>query len=106
MARVDQFCDNHGMNDDKVVFQKAALLAQNPHKFESYSELTEEEKVAIRRETTRACYSRASFQSPPSIMLTAARQVVSPSWPPHDRCHGVRRRRCTGEDPEKAGMSG
>lgn len=44
-----------GFEDRLELFQRGALLAQNPKDFESLSELTEAEKEVIRRETTRSC---------------------------------------------------
>jgi len=40
------------------LFRKAALLAQNPEKYEEILELTEDDKYHIRRETTRpSCFT-------------------------------------------------
>ncbi|WVR03556.1 hypothetical protein IAU60_000548 [Kwoniella sp. DSM 27419] len=51
-ADVDRFCQSYGFENDTQLFRKGALLAQNPTKFESYSELDEEDRNWIRRETT------------------------------------------------------
>jgi hypothetical protein len=54
---VEEFVGEKGFNDRLKLFQKGALLAQNPKTFESIPELDEEDKAAIRREITRALWS-------------------------------------------------
>lgn len=53
MRKVDLFVKDKGFEDRLELFQKSALLAQNPQDFENIPELTEAEKEVIRRETTR-----------------------------------------------------
>jgi hypothetical protein len=53
LKRVDDFTREKGLDDKQDLFRKAALLAQNPSDFETMPELSEEEKLVIRRETTR-----------------------------------------------------
>lgn len=49
---MDQFCHENGFEDVQL-FRKGALIGQNPHRFEQYPELDEEDKYWLRRETTR-----------------------------------------------------
>ncbi|KAL4926381.1 sugar porter family MFS transporter [Aspergillus undulatus] len=49
---VDRFCQNHGLSEHKELFFKGALISQNPAMAETLPELTEDEKEALRRETT------------------------------------------------------
>lgn len=53
MKQVEEFTREKGFEDKLELFQKAALLAQNPKDFENISDLTESDKEIIRRETTR-----------------------------------------------------
>lgn len=53
LQQADDFTREYGFEDRSELFRKAALLAQSPKKFEEMPELTEDEKEAIRRETTR-----------------------------------------------------
>jgi hypothetical protein len=61
LKQVEEFTHEKGFEDKLELFQKAAILAQNPKHFEEMPELTESDKEAIRRETTRKvsklCYS-------------------------------------------------
>lgn len=57
LSQVEEFVGEKGFNDRLKLFQKGALLAQNPKTFESIPELDEEDKAAIRREITRALWS-------------------------------------------------
>ncbi|KAJ7321019.1 hypothetical protein DFH08DRAFT_1085989 [Mycena albidolilacea] len=52
LSQVEEFVGEKGFNDRLELFQKGALLAQNPKTFESIPELDEEDKAAIRREIT------------------------------------------------------
>lgn len=53
LQQVETFVADKGLQDKTELFKKAALLAQNPKKFEDLDDLTEEDKAIIRRETTR-----------------------------------------------------
>lgn len=50
--QVADFCRSNGLEDKVALFQRAALVAQNPDKYEEVSELTEDERYWIARETT------------------------------------------------------
>ncbi|KAJ5098127.1 hypothetical protein N7532_005128 [Penicillium argentinense] len=50
--RVLRFCQEYGLEDQVETFQKGALAAQHQKDFEELSELTEEDKYHLRRETT------------------------------------------------------
>jgi hypothetical protein len=50
--KVDTFCETWGFQNKCEIFQKGALVAQNPTAFEELSELAEEDKYHIRREIT------------------------------------------------------
>ncbi|KAJ6536340.1 hypothetical protein B0H19DRAFT_962966 [Mycena capillaripes] len=52
LAQVEEFVGEKGFDANLKLFQKGALLAQNPKTFESIPELDEEDKAAIRREIT------------------------------------------------------
>ncbi|KAJ7928599.1 hypothetical protein B0H13DRAFT_1968080 [Mycena leptocephala] len=52
LAQVEEFTREKGFDDQLKLFQKAALLAQSPSKFEEIAELDEADKQAIRREVT------------------------------------------------------
>lgn len=51
---MERFTEEKELKGMDELFRKAALLAQNPGDFENIPELTEEDKIVIRRETTRA----------------------------------------------------
>jgi len=53
MENVEEFVKEKGLEDKLSLFQKAALLAQNPKDFEQIPGMTKEDKEVIRRETTR-----------------------------------------------------
>ena len=53
MRKVELFVKDKGFEEKLELFQKGALVAQNPNDFENISELTEADKEVIRRETTR-----------------------------------------------------
>ena len=46
------FAKSHGLGELEEEFKKGALLAQDPTVFESLPQLTEEDKVVLRRELT------------------------------------------------------
>lgn len=52
MANAAKFAQTHGLEDHVELFQKGALVAQDPSAFESLSQLTEEDKAIFRREIT------------------------------------------------------
>jgi hypothetical protein len=47
-----RFARDHDMAEDEEDFVKGALVAQNPDNFEDIPELTEADKIALRREIT------------------------------------------------------
>jgi hypothetical protein len=47
IAEADAFCDKFGLQADRDVFRKGALLAQKPHDFQFIDELSQEDKDAI-----------------------------------------------------------
>ncbi|KAL4867980.1 hypothetical protein BDV12DRAFT_170417 [Aspergillus spectabilis] len=49
---VDRFCHQYGLVEHKELFRKGALVSQNPAVAETLPELTEDEREALRRETT------------------------------------------------------
>jgi hypothetical protein len=49
---VDKFCTKYGLGEHKELFRKGALVSQNPQDVHDMPELTNDEKEAIRRETT------------------------------------------------------
>ena len=49
-AQVEQFCIANNFSEREELFQKAAILAQNPTHFEDIVELTEEDKQHLRTE--------------------------------------------------------
>lgn len=51
-AQVVAFCEKYGFGEKLEIFQKAAIVAQRPHDFENISQLTEDDKHHLRRETT------------------------------------------------------
>ena len=53
LKQVEIFVTEKGLEDKTDLFKKGALLAQNPKDFENIDVLTEDDKVMIRRETTR-----------------------------------------------------
>ncbi|KXS93912.1 hypothetical protein AC578_1858 [Pseudocercospora eumusae] len=50
--QVEAFCDTYGFQDKLDLFQKAALVAQQPDEFESIEVLTDEDKKWLRMEKT------------------------------------------------------
>ncbi|TEA20590.1 putative polyol transporter 1 [Colletotrichum sidae] len=51
-VQVAGFCQEFGFRDREDVFYRGALAAQNPEAYESVNELTEDDKLALRREVT------------------------------------------------------
>ncbi|KZL80871.1 sugar transporter [Colletotrichum incanum] len=51
-VQVAGFCREFGFHDKEGVFFRGALAAQNPETYESFEELTEDDKCALRREVT------------------------------------------------------
>lgn len=47
IAEVDAFCERFGLQADKEVFRKGALLAQRPHEYQFIEELSEADKEII-----------------------------------------------------------
>ncbi|XP_006455907.1 hypothetical protein AGABI2DRAFT_195216 [Agaricus bisporus var. bisporus H97] len=75
LQQVDDFTREYGFEDRSELFRKAAILAQSPKKFEEMPELTEDEKEAIRRETThRWSQPRALYMTVFICSLAAAVQ--------------------------------
>ncbi|EKM76181.1 hypothetical protein AGABI1DRAFT_115942 [Agaricus bisporus var. burnettii JB137-S8] len=75
LQQADDFTREYGFEDRSELFRKAALLAQSPKKFEEMPELTEDEKEAIRRETThRWSQTRALYMTVFICSLAAAVQ--------------------------------
>lgn len=64
LKQVEAFVNEKGLQDKTDLFKKAAVLAQNPKAFEQLDVLTEEDKVIIRRETTRQPFLLPSFFQP------------------------------------------
>ncbi|CAM6095661.1 unnamed protein product [Calypogeia fissa] len=52
LSDVEEFCENHGLIDKLDLFKRAALLAANPKGFEGRIDISEEEKVILREEST------------------------------------------------------
>ncbi|KAF9266880.1 hypothetical protein L218DRAFT_955981 [Marasmius fiardii PR-910] len=52
LAQVEDFTREHGFEEQSLLFQKGALLAQSPKSFEEIPELDENDKEVIRREVT------------------------------------------------------
>ncbi|KAK4047737.1 hypothetical protein OIV83_005245 [Microbotryomycetes sp. JL201] len=51
-ARVDAFCNGNGLEGERELFRRGAMVAQAPGDFEELTELSEDEKYHIRREIT------------------------------------------------------
>lgn len=49
---VDRFCQQYNLEEYKELFRKGALVSQNPTAIETLPELKEDEREALRRETT------------------------------------------------------
>ena len=52
LADAAKFANAHGLQHLTAEIQKGALVAQDPENFENIEELTEEDRVALRREKT------------------------------------------------------
>lgn len=52
-SQVTAFCQRYEFTEKEELFQKGALVAQQPDDFESIEALTDEDKHFLRRETTR-----------------------------------------------------
>lgn len=50
---VAAFCAAYGLSDKLEVFEKGAIVAQSVEDFENIPELNEDDKMHLRRETTR-----------------------------------------------------
>ncbi|KAF9035249.1 hypothetical protein BJ165DRAFT_1511010 [Panaeolus papilionaceus] len=75
LRQVEQFAEEKGLADKVDLLKKGAVLAQNPKDFEQLEELTEEDKVIIRRETThRWSQSRDLYMTVVICSLAAAVQ--------------------------------
>lgn len=47
IAEVDAFCDKFGLQADREIFRKGALLAQRPHDYQFIDELSQSDKDII-----------------------------------------------------------
>ncbi|KAJ7887878.1 hypothetical protein B0H14DRAFT_2694867 [Mycena olivaceomarginata] len=74
LSQVEEFVGEKGFNDRLKLFQKGALLAQNPKTFESIPELDEEDKAAIRREITH------KWSQPRDLYLTVILCSIAGTW--------------------------
>ena len=61
LTQVEEFAREKDLLDVVDLLKKGALLAQNPRDFENIPELDEEDKEAIRRETTRILLLWSSY---------------------------------------------
>ncbi|KAL1412168.1 hypothetical protein Q8F55_003177 [Vanrija albida] len=61
---VEVFCRDKGFTENVAVFKKGALIGQNPHAFETYPELDEDDKYWLRRETTH------KWSQPRALVMT------------------------------------
>lgn len=52
MSDASNFAKSHGLSEHDEIFQKGALVAQDPSAFESLPQLTDEDKAIFRRELT------------------------------------------------------
>ena len=50
--KVALFTAQSGLEEERELFEKAAILAQHPESFEEHESLTEDDKYHLRRETT------------------------------------------------------
>lgn len=91
LAQVEEFTREKGLEEHTLLFQKGALIAQNPSKFEELEELDEADKAIIRRETTR----RPHFSSPLSTrLIIICRQMGPTQISVYDRHHLLSLRCC------------
>jgi hypothetical protein len=83
LAQVDEFAASAGLTDVAPLLRTGALVAQAPHEFESVEGLSEDDKVAIRRETThRWSHPRTLYLT--IILCSIGAAVQGPCLP-----HGV-----------------
>lgn len=47
IAEVDAFCEKFGLQADRDIFRKGALLAQRPHEYQFIEELSEADKEIV-----------------------------------------------------------
>ena len=47
IAEADAFCDKYGLQADREIFRKGALLAQKPHDYQFIDELSQDDKEAV-----------------------------------------------------------
>lgn len=47
IAEVDAFCERFGLQADKEIFRKGALLAQRPHEYQFIDELSDADKEVV-----------------------------------------------------------
>ncbi|KAJ6506742.1 hypothetical protein C8R45DRAFT_970404 [Mycena sanguinolenta] len=73
-AQVEEFVREKGFDDKLKLFEKGALIAQNPKSFESIPELDEEDKEAIRREITHR------WSQPRDLYLTVILCSIGGVW--------------------------
>lgn len=66
LANVTTFCEQYDLVDKIPIFEKGALIAQNPDGFEEFSELDDEDKYYLRREITH------KFHLPKALYFTVA----------------------------------
>ncbi|KAJ6607589.1 hypothetical protein B0H10DRAFT_2166759 [Mycena sp. CBHHK59/15] len=69
LEQAAQFCVKYDFADRVALFQKAALVAQNPAAFESIEELSAEEKYHLRRELTHKWHLPAAMYY--TVFITA-----------------------------------
>jgi len=50
IRQAEEFADKHGLSEDKELFVKGAILAQNPKKFHELEELSDEDKASLQHE--------------------------------------------------------
>ena len=69
LRNVDEFVAEKGLPDGEV-FRRGALLAQDPENFENISDLTEEDKEAIRYERAHKWVCQESSTAKMRVILT------------------------------------
>lgn len=52
LSDVDRFCEDYGLTEKLDLFKRAALLAADPTAFEERNDISEDEKMILREETT------------------------------------------------------
>lgn len=78
LAEVEQFCKDNNLIDHLSDFQKGALVAQNPDKAQSLTELTDEERLVLEREHTHR-WSQPFTLYWLVVMCSMAAAVCTPS---------------------------